>query len=323
MDYLVTIIIPVYKAECYMEYCANALFGQTFPNIEYIFVDDFSPDSSINIVKRVALDYPNRADAIKYICHSRNRGVAAARNTGLFLATGTYVVFFDSDDWMEKNTVESMYEEIIRTNADIVWTDFYKTYPNHETLSVQKVDSTALACVKALLCEQMHGGLWNKLVRRKLYEESDIFFIPGLDVWEDLRVCIQLFSYAETVVYLPGAFYHYVQYNKNSVCAREILAGLNDTVGNAESICSFLVQKGICNKVSKEMNYLKLGAKRNLLTTTHLSSFIRWRLIYPEANRYIMTNRALPLHLRLIGWFAANGWWMIVKCWIFLKKRKL
>ena len=323
MDYLVSIIVPVYKAEVFIERCAHALFGQTFLNMEYVFVDDASPDNSINIIQRMALYYPHRAGSIHYVRHSRNRGVAAARNTGLFSAIGDFVIFFDSDDWMEKNTVESMYEEIIRTNADIVWTDFYKTYPDHEILSVQKIDSTALACVKALLCEQMHGGLWNKLVRRSLYEKYDVCFLPGLNIWEDLRVCIQLFSYAKNIVYLPRAFYHYVQYNKDSVCTAEVLTGLNDVVGNAESVFSFLAKNGICDKVRTEMNYLKLATKRNLLIRTHLHSFIRWKLIYPEANAYILTYRALPLRLRMLGWFVTNNWWLVVKCWIFLKKKKL
>lgn len=322
MDYLVSIIIPVYKAEAYIERCAHALFRQTFLSIEYVFVDDFSQDAGMNIIQRIALDYPYRISAIRYIVHSKNRGVAAARNTGLFEAKGDYIIFFDSDDWMEPDTIEYMYTKAVRANADVVWTDFYKTYSDHETLSIQKIEPTSLACIKSLLCEKMHGGLWNKLVKRSLYDEYDIFFLPGLNIWEDLRVCVQLFSYAKTIAYAPSSFYHYVQCNKNSVCSGQLLARVKDTLGNAESIVFFLVKNGISAKVGKQINYLKLAAKRNLLTTVHLYSFMRWKLIYPEANTYIMSYGALPMHLRLLGWCAANEWWLLVKCWIFIKKIK-
>ena len=323
MDYLVTIIVPVYKAEKYIELCVHKLFEQTFRSIEYVFVDDYSPDNSIAVIQQAAVCYPQRADDIRYIRHFRNRGVAAARNTGLLAARGHYIIFCDSDDWMEPDTIERMYGEAIRMRADIVWTDFYYTYQQYEIRSVQKNELIGMECVKAMLCEQMHGGLWNKLVRRELYVKHNICFLPGFNVWEDLRVCVQLFSYAKSVAYLPDAFYHYVQYHKTSVSSGATLNVLHDTIKNADSIISFLLKNGMRHKLNKHMHYLKLAAKRNLLTMTHRRAFMRWRLIYPEANNYILSYRVLPLRMRLLGWCVAHGWWPVVNGWIYLKKKRL
>lgn len=321
MDYLVSVIVPVYKAEYYIERCVRALFEQTFRSIEYIFVDDCTPDRSMEIVQRVASWYPNRTDAIRFICHSKNQGVAAARNSGLLAAGGDFIAFCDGDDWMEFDAIEKMYGAAIHAGADVVWTDFYYTYPDYEILALQKGKMDNMECIKALLCEQMHGGLWNKLVKRDLYDKHDVCFLSGLNIWEDLRVCVQLFFHAQSVVYLPGAFYHYVQYNAGSLCTELAIAGVRDTMGNADSIVRFLEEKGMCNKLCKQMNFLKLAAKRNLLVTTSRHTFMRWKLIYPEANKYILLYRALPLHLRLIGWCTAHGLWQVVNLWIFLKKK--
>ena len=321
MDYLVTVIVPVYKVEEYIERCARALFEQTFRSIEYIFVDDLSPDESMEIVRRVASWYPARREAVRCVRHFKNRGVAAARNTGLHEAHGDYIAFCDGDDWMEPDAIEKMYEAAVRGGADVVWTDFYYTYPNYERVSVQKNKPVGMECIKALLCEKMHGGLWNKLVKRDLYEQHDICFLVGLNVWEDLRVCVQLFYYADKVAYQPGAFYHYVQYNTSSVTSMSLLTGLHDTMGNAKSIIAFLTKKGISKALNLQVACLKLAAKRNLLVTVNRYAFMRWRLIYPEANSYILSYRALPLRLRLLGWCTAHGWWPVVNFWIFLKKR--
>jgi len=321
MNYLITVIVPIYKAEDYIERCARSLFEQTFDSIEYVFVDDCSPDNSIRILQRLAVCYPGRTDAVRFVRHKENEGVAAARNSGLRAAGGDYIIYCDGDDWMELEAIEKMYKEAILTGADIVWTDFYYTYPNHETLSVQKCEMEKMECIKALLCEKMHGAVWNKLIKRDLYDKNNIRFLVGLNIWEDLRVNVQLFFSAQSVSYLPEAFYHYVQYNAESLCAGSVSAIVHDTIGNAEDIIKFLNRNNISEEVNMQVNFLKLAAKRNLLVTTSRHAFLQWRLIYPEADRYILSYKVLPLRLRLIGWCTAHGLWAVINFWILLKKQ--
>lgn len=321
MDYLVSIIVPIYNVERYVERCVRALFEQTFSSLEYVFVDDCTPDHSLEMIECIATCYPHRAAAVQFVHHSENRGVSAARNSGLLAANGDYIIFCDGDDWMEFYAIEKMYGVAIDSGADVVWSDFYYTYSDHEVLSIQKNKEIGTECIRALLCEKMHGGLWNKLVKRDLYDRYNIDFQAGLNIWEDLRVSVQLFFYARSVAYFPQATYHYIQYNSDSLCVSRVFTGLRDTIGNADGIIYFLAQNGIRWKFEKQVNFLKLAAKKNLLTTTNRYTFMRWRLVYPEANRYILSYRSLPLRLRLIGWCAAHGVWVVIHFWILLKKK--
>ena len=99
--YLVSILVPVYKVEDYIERCARSLFEQTYSNLEFIFVDDCSPDDSVEILGRIMDDYPARKEAVRIIRHNHNRGSAASRNTALDNGSGEFVFAVDSDDWLE------------------------------------------------------------------------------------------------------------------------------------------------------------------------------------------------------------------------------
>ena len=97
--YLVSILVPVFNVEGYIERCARSLFEQTYSNLEFVFVDDCSPDDSMKILGRIVEDYPIRKDAVRIIRHDHNRGLAASRNTALDNASGFFVCTVDSDDW--------------------------------------------------------------------------------------------------------------------------------------------------------------------------------------------------------------------------------
>jgi len=322
MGYQVSVIIPVYKVEGYIERCARSLFGQTFGSIEYIFVDDCTPDRSMQIVERIVSGYSGRFGDIRYVRHAANKGVSAVRNSGLSAATGKYICYCDSDDWVEADMIEKMYDTAIRTQADLVWTDFYYSCSSHEELISQRTQPDRMECIKALLSEELHGSMVNKLVKRDLYIKNNVCFLENLNMWEDLRVMVQLFFYARSIAYLPKAFYHYVHYNTNSLCANYTVKRINETTGNAESIIQFLADNGVRQKLDRHINYLKLAAKKSLLFATNKNSFLRWRELYPESNKYIWSYSALPLHLRLIGWCTSNGMWPVIHLWIYFKKLK-
>ena len=127
---LVSIIVPMYEAERYIERCARSLFEQTFYELEYIFVDDFCSDNTIKILKKVKDEYPERKNQIKILHHKTNKGVSAARNSGLDSSTGEYILQVDSDDWIDSSAIELMYEYAKDKNVDLVWTDFIVEYPN-------------------------------------------------------------------------------------------------------------------------------------------------------------------------------------------------
>ena len=118
--YLVSILVPVYGVEKYIERCARSLFEQTYNNLEYIFVDDCTPDNSIAILKRVMEEYPMRKGQVRILRHERNRGIAAARNTALDAAQGSFLSHVDSDDYLARDAIRLLVNKQVETGADIV-----------------------------------------------------------------------------------------------------------------------------------------------------------------------------------------------------------
>ncbi len=116
----VSVIIPVYRAERYMERCARGLFGQTLDDVEYIFVDDCTPDRSFDVLRSVLDEYPRRQSQVRIIRHDTNRGVAEARTSGMKVAAGEYMTHHDPDDHVPADAYASMYRRAVETGADIV-----------------------------------------------------------------------------------------------------------------------------------------------------------------------------------------------------------
>lgn len=214
--YSVSVIIPVYKVEKYIERCARSLFEQTLESIEFIFVDDCSPDQSIKILQSVLQEYPHRTPHTKIIRHERNRGLAAARNTGRACAQGKYIIDCDSDDWVVPDMYKQLYLRAQKDNADIVICDWNEVYPA-TTKYVQVNPSTNnLDCVIALLSGKMHGSVWNKLIRKDLYEKHNICCTEGINLLEDLSVTYRLFYFAKSISYINKPLYNYFKGNINS-----------------------------------------------------------------------------------------------------------
>lgn len=116
----ISVIIPVYKAEPYIERCVRSLFSQTLDDLEYIFIDDCTPDNSISVLKAVLDEYPNRRDQVKIVNHQHNQGVSQSRQDGFDATTGEYVIHCDPDDWIEPEMYELLYDKQ-KVGTSILW----------------------------------------------------------------------------------------------------------------------------------------------------------------------------------------------------------
>lgn len=110
----ISVVVPIYNVAQYIERCAHSLFAQTYKDIEYIFVDDCSPDNSIELLKKVLLFYPQRKKYVHIYAHEKNQGLVAARQTGISHVKGKYIICFDSDDWVNTDIVQLLYDEAKR-----------------------------------------------------------------------------------------------------------------------------------------------------------------------------------------------------------------
>lgn len=197
----VSVIVPIYNVEKYLEKCINSLLSQTLEDIQIILVNDGSKDNSGNIAKEYE---KNNKDRVIYV-EKENGGLSDARNYGLKYATGDFVAFLDSDDYIEKNAYEEMYNKAIEENADYVECDFIWEFPNKIRVDKQypyKNKKEMLSFVRVVA--------WNKLIKRQLITDNNLEFPKGLR-YEDVEFTYKLIPFINKFAYVDKPFIHYVQ----------------------------------------------------------------------------------------------------------------
>ena len=206
-----SVIITVYGVEPYIERCARSLFEQTLDDIEYIFVDDCSPDHSIDIILRIAGEYPKRLGQVRVIHHPKNMGSAIARRSGMEAATGEYFIHCDSDDWLARDAYKLMYEEAKAKNADVVVCDYsisdgmgHTSTPEHASC----LHSDRISFIRDMLYQKVSWSLCNKMFRRSLLQEHTITY-PIQPMGEDSAITLQLTYYCNKIVHIDRSLYFY------------------------------------------------------------------------------------------------------------------
>lgn len=306
----ISVIIPIYKVETFIERCVTTLMEQTLHEVEYIFVDDATPDSSIQILEKVIARYPERKGQVSIVHHEENKGLPAARNTGLALATGEYIFHCDSDDYVESTMLEELYHAAQVQEADIVWCDWNLTFSENERYMKQPCFDTPMEALKAMLSGGMKFNVWNKLVRRSIYTDNNIQFPSGYGMGEDMTM-MMLFAHAQKIAYVPKAYYHYIKTNTNAFSQTYSDKHLKELQHNVQRIVDYM-QGAYGNDLEKELNFFKLDVKFPFLITDDKSKYHLWKEWYPEANSYILDNKNVSIRSRWLQWAAWKGqWWMV------------
>lgn len=311
----VSVIVPIYKVEGFIERCARSLMEQTLSEVEYIFVDDASPDRSIEILHRTLADYPERQDQVRILTHEQNKGLPAARNTGLAVATGEYIFHCDSDDYVERKMMEEMYAKAKATDADLVWSDFWLSFEQNERYMKVRDYATAEEALHGVLEGAMKYNVWNKLARRTLYTDHKIAFPSGHSMGEDMTM-IRLLACCKRVAYIPKAYYHYVRLNMSALTQTFSERHLIDIRHNVDETVAFL-RNVLGTGIDPQIGLFELSIKWPFLVSDKQSDYARWRAWYPEANRYIWQAKELPARTKLLQWLAAKGQFWAV--WLYYK----
>ena len=307
----VSVIVPVYNVEPFVERCAHSLFGQTLDSLEYIFVDDCSPDNSIAIIKQVLDQYPNRKSQARFLRHEFNQGQAGARTTGMKSATGEYMIHLDPDDWVDLDMYESLYNAAHpadRLPIDIVCCD-YLLHKNQEVYPTSlKVYSTPNDCLKYLY--KPHSSclfLTNKLVSSSLIKNNNIYPLPGIDFGEDRNMTIRIFHHANSIVKVPKAFYHYNKDNNNSITrSNPSLELWNKWKKNVDYISEYLLNLSQSYRIT--CNYFKFDAKvkfKNLFEDKK-----EWFYLYRECHKDIIYFSENSLKSRIILTFILSNYFI-------------
>ncbi len=311
----VSVIVPVYKVEKFIGRCIRSLMKQTLQEVEFIIVDDCSPDNSIAIAKAVIEDFPERKGQVRIVHHEENKGLPAARNSGLTIAEGEYVFHCDSDDFTEPDMLQRMYSEAKRKDTDIVWCDWYLSFGQNERYMKQPGYATPQEALKGILGGVMKYNVWNKLVRRTLYADNVILFPAGYGMGEDMTM-IRLFACAQKVSYIPEGFYHYVKLNTGAFSNTYSERHLEELRHNVEQTLSFLENR-YGDTLDTDMEFFKLDVKYPFLITDDRKKYRLWETWYPEANRYISLNKNVSFRRRVLQELADRKMFGIV--WLYYK----
>lgn len=301
----VSVIIPVYGVEKYIERCARSLFEQTLDDIEYLFIDDCTPDKSVEILKRVLEEYPHRKSQVVIHRMEQNSGQAKVREWGMRNARGEYVIHCDSDDWVDVDMYEKMYKKSVSADYDIVVCDYYESDGISHVRKNEYISDKVEETMSSILLKKTHSVLWNKLVKKSIYNNEIIY--PIANNAEDYALLVQLAYHSKSFGYVnePLYFYFYNTSSLTKVMTNENLINrFNQSVSNIGIVESFLRKNQSLAKYSDELDCIKVIEKEILISSSFDKElYKKWAGAYKEIFPRILLNNKINLRrkLRFIG----------------------
>lgn len=297
----VSVIIPIYGVEKYIERCAVSLFEQTLDDLEYLFIDDCTPDKSIEILKQVLEEYPQRKNQVVIHRMEHNSGQAKVREWGMRNATGEYVIHCDSDDWVDVHMYEDMYKKAKENNADVVLCDYYESDGVSKKLMNDFLPNKVEDTMSSTLLKKTRSVLWNKLVRRSIYKNNIMY--PVANNAEDYTLLVQIVYYSKSFVYLNKPLYFYY-YNTNSLTRlktkENIINIFKQSMLNIRIVENFLNENKSLSKYSDELDCIKVIEKELLISYSFDKTLYKvWNEAYKEIFPRILFNNKITLRRKL------------------------
>ena len=280
----VSILVPFYKVEKYVGRCVESLFTQTYHNVEYVFVNDCTPDNSMEVINDKIEKY-GLASKCKMIVHEQNLGISASRNDCLDNMTGDYFLFIDSDDYIDTDMVELLVEAAIKENADISGCGYIEEFADHSVEHPQKYTNDHDEMMRAITLLTIKGVMWKLLVRSTIVTDhrDEVRFIPDRNMVDDYLFCCQIFYYAQRFAGVDRCMYHWIQYNPNNYTHTTVFA-VESQAAAIRKVEQFYKEKGIYGVVEEELTQRKFISKLPLLLDRNCFNVTKWRAIFPESN---------------------------------------
>ena len=272
----VSVIVPVYNVEKYIDKCLDSLVNQTLKELEIIIVNDGSPDNSEKIIKKYLKKYNN----IKYFV-KENGGLSSARNYGLKYVTGEYIAFIDSDDYVSNDMYEKMYFKAKENNFDMVVCDINYVYNDKIEIVNSGIKKDTNDIKSTYL--NIHPAAWNKIFKKDLFE-NNIYFKEG--VWfEDVEFIYRLLPYVKSIGVIHEAYNYYI--NREGSITNTVNKKIYDYIYNMNGIVDFYKENKIYFKYQKELEYVYV----RYIYATFIKSILRYNYDdYKEAVLFAIEN---------------------------------
>lgn len=289
---IISVLIPVYNTEKYIARCLDSIMNQTSTlRIECVLCDDCSSDESIKIAQQMIDSYRGKID-FRIIKHNKNQGIAAVRNTLIKSATGQYILSVDSDDYIEPQMVESMYNKAIEEDADIVGCNYFDSF------SSKKTENNGFKCkswthdkdwfLEKTIDNSFTPFLWRRLIKRTLFTEHSGISSEGINIGEDALIVIPLHYWAKKCSYIDVALYNYY-HNKSSITGslKNIALHHAELLTGIERIRDFLKNNSIYER--HKIAFLKrcFLAKSYYISIPSIRDYNKWKNTFSESNKYI------------------------------------
>ena len=307
----VSILVPFYKVENYVGRCVESLFTQTYKNIEYVFVNDCTPDGSMEVINE-KIDKYGMNDKCKMIIHNQNQGISASRNDCLDNMTGDFFLFIDSDDYIDKDMVELLVDAAIKEDADISGCGYIEEYADHSVEHPQIYTNNHDEMMRAITLLTIKGVMWKLLVRSTIVTEhkDEVRFIPDRNMVDDYLFCCQIFYYAKRFASVDRCMYHWIQYNPNNYTHTTVFA-VESQAAAIRKTEDFYREKGVYDVVKTELIQRKFISKLPLLFDKECIDVVRWRNLFPESNN-VWKNMSFSLGNKMLFLLAQSPFYRFI-----------
>jgi len=325
----ISVIIPVYNTEQYLESCLDSVFGQTLKEIEVILVNDGSTDSSLKIMEQYQAKYPDRVKLLS----KENGGQATARNVAIPICTGEYIGFVDSDDIIKPEMYEHMYRKAKEMNADYVECDYVNVKVNdcgeEERIADYGSRVREYTCKEDMFIDPMLAP-WNKIYKRSLLQENDVRFPEGY-IYEDTAFCLKAISLVQCFAFVPEKYVvHY--FRGGSTMNVNKSKRVSNIFPVLKDVISFYRKRELFEKYYSELEYeiVKILLCSSMIRISEIpdkqlkKQYCKdtWTMIlefFPKykRNKYLKQKGMKNLYMKCV-----YGWNIYLFCWLFTHRRQ-
>ena len=295
---MVSIIVPIYNIEGYIRECIDSILAQTYPDFELILVDDGSPDNC----GRICDEYAEKDVRVKVI-HKENGSLTSARNAGLSVAKGDWIMHVDGDDWIEPDMIESLIEAAKATEADLVFSDFIKYGPNAGNNQLPSWNSDKIYSMSRYIAYVM-TTIWGSIAKRSLYIDHSLKSPEGISYCEDFHLIVRLCHFAKKIVNVHRPFYHY-RYRPTSIMSNMNRKTEADEQWVYQDTIHFFKEQGVYEDYRKVMSWRVLKSAQELLLAP--SEHQRFMELFNDGKEFIFSCPFVNKKIKILAWLITHN----------------